>query len=178
MSSAAALEEVRPRAVPAPRGLVAAAGLAGADFADAFAVSLPPGAPADAQDWHAAFGPAAVPSWVRALMGVRTALVRPLGLRTGPSGLFPVLSAAADTVVAGVDDRHLDFRLVLHVRPAAEGRELVAVTVVRRHNALGRAYFAFVRPFHARVVPAMLRCLVERPGPAAHGRRVGTARRR
>ena len=167
MSGATALERVRPRAVTVPRRLPAAADLAGADFADAFAVPLPPGAPADARDWYAAFGPAAVPPWVRALMGIRTAVVRPLGLRTGSAGLFPLLSASADTVVTGVDDRHLDFRLVLHVRPAAEGRELVAVTVVRRHNALGRAYFAVVRPFHSRVVPAMLRRLVERAAPAA-----------
>ncbi len=158
---------VRPRAVAVPRPLVAAAGLAGSDVADAFAVPLPPGSPADAREWYAAFGPAAVPPWVRALMGVRTVLVRPLGLRTGPSGLFPLLSGSAETVVAGVDDRHLDFRLVLHVRPTAECRELVVVTVVRRHNTLGRAYFAVVRPFHARVVPAVLRRLVERPAPAA-----------
>ncbi len=160
------LEEVRPRAVVVPRHLVAAAGLKGSDFADAFAVSLPPGSPADAREWYAAFGPAAVPPWVRALMAVRTVLVRPLGLRTGPSGLFPLLSESEETVVAGVDDRHLDFRLVLHVRPTAECRELVVVTVVRRHKALGRAYFSVVRPFHARVVPAMLRCLVERSTPA------------
>ncbi len=161
------LEEVRPRAVVVPRPLVAAGRLTGSDFADAFAVPLPPGSSADARDWYAAFGPAAVPSWVRALMGIRTAVVRPLGLRTERSGLFPLLSASADTVVAGVDDRHLDFRLVLHVRPAGEGRELVAVTVVRRHNALGRAYFAVVRPFHSRVVPAMLRRLVERSASLA-----------
>jgi plasmid stabilization system protein ParE len=160
------LEEVRPRAVVVPQRLVAAAGLKGSDFADAFAVSLPPGSPADAREWYAAFGPAAVPSWVRTLMSVRAVLVRPLGLRTGPSGLFPLLSESEETVVAGVDDRHLDFRLVLHVRPTAECRELVVVTVVRRHNALGRAYFSVVRPFHARVVPAMLRRLVERSTPA------------
>lgn len=158
---------LRPRPVPVPAELSAAADLGGADFADAFAVALPAGSSTDAREWYAAFGPAAVPPWVRALMSVRTVLVRPLGLRTGPSGLFPLLSESEETVVAGVDDRHLDFRLVLHVRPAGESRELVVVTVVRRHNSLGRAYFAVVRPFHARVVPAMLRRLVERPAAAA-----------
>ncbi|MGY1668178.1 DUF2867 domain-containing protein [Geodermatophilus sp. SYSU D00696] len=150
-----------------PPGLVAAAALDGADFADAFAAPVPAGASTDVRDWLAAFGPAAVPAWVRALMAVRTLVVRPLGLRTGPTGIFPVHSTAADTVVLGVDDRHLDFRLVLHVRPAADGHELVAVTVVRRHNALGRAYFAAVRPFHARVVPGMLRRMVEHSAPTA-----------
>lgn len=157
-----------PSAVPAPPHLVAAAALGGADFADAYAVPVPPGASTDARDWVAASArPAAAPPWVRALMGVRTALVRPLGLHTGRTGLFPVHAAAADTVVCGVDDRHLDFRLVWHVRPAAAGHELLAVTVVRRHNTLGRAYFALVRPFHARVVPGMLRRLVERAAPPA-----------
>ncbi len=164
---AAGLERTPPTAVPVPRELAAAAALDGADFADAFAVPLPAGASTDARDWSAAVGPAAVPPWVRALMAVRTLLVRPLGLRTGPAGLFPLHAAAADTVVHGVDDRHQDFRLVLHVRPADAGHELVAVTVVRRHNALGRAYFALVRPFHARVVPGMLRRLVDRSAPAA-----------
>ncbi len=164
---AAEVRQVRPSAVPVPPEPVAAAGLAAADFADAYAVPVPAGASTDARDWCAASGPAAVPPWVRALTGVRTVLVRPLGLRTGPAGLFPVRSSAADTVVCGVDDRHLDFRLVLHVRPAVAGHELVAVTVVRRHDLLGRAYFALVRPFHARVVPGMLRCLVERQAPTA-----------
>ena len=44
------------------------------------------------------------------------------------------------------------------VRPTADGaRELVLVTVVQRHNAVGRAYFAVVGPFHRRIVPALLR---------------------
>jgi GNAT superfamily N-acetyltransferase/plasmid stabilization system protein ParE len=154
--------------VPVPPALVTAAGLGGADFTGAFAVPVPRGASTDARDWLAAFGPAAVPAWVRALMGVRTVLVRPLGLRTGPAELFPVLGASADTVVSGVDDRHLDFRLVLHVRRAAEGHELVAVTVVRRHNALGRAYVHVVRPFHTRVVPGMLRRMCSGRPPRQH----------
>jgi hypothetical protein len=161
----------RPRPVPVPAELSRAADLARADFADAFAVPLPAGSSTDARDWHAAFGPAAVPAWVQALMGVRTVLARALSLRTaapsGTGGLFPLRSASADTVVAGVDDRHLDFRLVLHVRRTATGAELVAVTVVRRHNTLGRTYFAVVRPFHSRVVPSMLRRLVDRSAPTA-----------
>ena len=41
------------------------------------------------------------------------------------------------------------------------------MTVVRRHNIAGRAYFALVRPFHRRVVPALLRRAAARPVAAS-----------
>ena len=69
-----------------------------------------------------------------------------------------LLRQTDDVVVAGADDRHLDFRAVLQVRERPGGdAELVLATVVQRHNVAGRAYFALVRPFHRQVVPAMLR---------------------
>jgi hypothetical protein len=71
-----------------------------------------------------------------------------LGVR---DGLFPVLHRSADRVVLGLDDRHLDFRVLVDVEP---GR--VRCTTGVRRRPLGRAYFAVVGPFHRSVVPAML----------------------
>ena len=56
------------------------------------------------------------------------------------------------TAVVGLDDTHLDFRIVVSVEPG----QVRCVTVVRRHNALGRVYFAVVGPFHRRLVPSLL----------------------
>jgi hypothetical protein len=149
------------RAVGVPTELRAAAGLERPDYADAYAVRLPHDVPDGLAFWHDAVLRRSAPGWLSSLMRVRGVLARALRLDTAhgdASGLFPVLSRTDEVLVSGVDDRHLDFRVVLTVRAAGDGtRELVVVTVVQRHNALGRAYFALVGPFHRRVVPALLR---------------------
>lgn len=148
------------RAVEVPAELRAAAGLLRPDFADAFAVRLPVDGPQDAAHWQQAVLQLRPPGWLRGLMGLRGVLARALRLDTArweSEGPLRVLSRTEEAVVSGADDRHLDFRVVLTVRPAADGaRELVLVTVVQRHNAVGRAYFALVAPFHRRIVPALL----------------------
>ncbi len=57
----------------------------------------------------------------------------------------------------GADDRHLDFRVTIQVRAdAANGRELLAGTVVHCHNRLGRIYLATIAPFHRVIMRANL----------------------
>jgi Protein of unknown function (DUF2867) len=101
------------------------------------------------------------------LMRLRDALVRPFGLKVSPTGLrqrpsflvgervgiFTVFARTQDELLLGEDDRHLDFRVCLSVRP--DGQATLA-TLVRFNNVWGRAYFALVRPFHALVVKRML----------------------
>ena len=138
--------------------------LADADFADAFRL-VTRDATLDAP-LAARRMVARMPAWVRALMAVRDVAVAPLGLRTSCSlsaqpvariGLFPVLSEASDRVVLGLDDRHLDFRLIVDVAPVARGRAVTLTTVVRTHNELGRAYLAAILPLHRVIVRTMLR---------------------
>lgn len=137
--------------------------LPGADFADAWRVSgIAIGE--DAETIAARMGKP--PGWVTKLMAVRNALVAPFGLITKPSSLpkarsgfpFPVLSAQPQRVVMGMDDRHLDFRLVVEVN-AADGRKFAATatTYVRTHNLFGKFYLLAITPFHRRIVPAILR---------------------
>ncbi len=151
------------REVPVPEHAAALSGLPAADFADAFAGTLPAGASRDVRDWHARLITAGVPSWVGALVGIRSVLARALRLDTagalrGQSSPFAVVSADHDLVVTGQDDKHLDFRVLLQVRGTPSGSdELVLTTVVQRHNRIGLAYFALIRPFHTRVVRAILR---------------------
>ena len=156
------------RAVPAPSDSALAPLHAGADLLDAYAVVLPPQVTADLETLaRAALGRQAW--WIRALTRLRDAIMAPLGVKSsravgraaaarGPViDFFPVLSRSADELVLGEDDRHLDFRVALLLRPvAAGGRELVAVTVVHCHNRLGRAYLVAIAPFHRVIVRASL----------------------
>ena len=145
------------RQVETPAGLLGAAGLGRVDFTDTFALRLPPGSSRDVEDWHRALLTAGSPAWVAALMAVRNRLAQGLGLDTAgrptDTSPFTPLARVGDALVVGADDRHLDFRGVLRV----VGDDLQCATVVQEHNATGRAYFTVVKPFHRRIVPALLR---------------------
>ena len=158
------------REIDTPSELLIAAALPRVDFDDTFAVLLPAGASEDVRVWHRVLTDAGLPPWVHALLRVRNVLARAMRLDTAApteeaSPLRP-LRHDGETLVFGVDDRHLDFRGVLRVVAAGERARLEFATVVRKHNAAGRAYFALVRPFHRRVVPAMLRRAVAYVPPA------------
>jgi hypothetical protein len=150
------------RQVETPAGLLRAAGLPRVDFTDTFALRLPAGSSRDVEHWHRALLTAGSPAWVAALMAVRNRLAQGLRLdtagRPGDTSPFTPLTRVGDTLVVGADDRHLDFRGVLRVA----GDELQCATVVQEHNATGRAYFTVVKPFHRRIVPALLRRAVRR----------------
>jgi hypothetical protein len=138
--------------------------LAGAQFADAFRIAVE-GPPLDAR-MAAQRMMGRSPRWVETLLSLRNALVAPFGLKTsgageksagGLIGIFPVLSETPDRLVAGFDDHHLDFRVVVDVESFSEGQQVTATTLVRTHNWLGRAYLAIILPFHRLVVRSLLR---------------------
>ena len=110
------------------------------------------------------------PRWIDALVRLRNLLVGPLGLKTsgegapapgGMIGLFPVVSETPERLVAGFNDYHLDFRIVVDVRSFAEGRRVTSTTLVRTHNLLGRAYLTLILPFHKLVVRGMMRQIMD-----------------
>jgi hypothetical protein len=137
--------------------------LAGAQFADAFRLEVD-GCTLDArQAAERMMGRA--PRWIDALLTLRNILVAPFGLKTsGVSaatprdmiGIFPVISQTPDRLVAGFNDIHLDFRVVVDVATDGPGQQVTATTLVRTHNRLGRTYLAIILPFHRLVVRAML----------------------
>jgi hypothetical protein len=105
------------------------------------------------------------PRWIGVLMALRNRAVTPLGLkapRAGAAntadriGIFPVLSQSPDRVVLGLEDRHLDFRVIVDVALAGDHCRVTLTTMVRTHNRLGRVYLAIVLPFHRIIVRAML----------------------
>jgi len=112
------------------------------------------------------------PRWVKFLLNLRNMIVAPFALKTsgagdrtklGMIGIFPVLSETSARLVAGFDDRHLDFRVVVDVAPSAEGREVTATTLVKTHNLFGRIYLATILPFHRLIVRNMLQRVVASP---------------
>ena len=112
------------------------------------------------------------PGWVKLLLRVRDAVVRPLGLKGTDDvrrsavdriGFFPCISRTPERVVMGFNDVHLDFRVAVDMAKLDGDRQRITTsTVVKPHNLLGRMYLAVVMPFHRRIVPAMLQ-RIERP---------------
>lgn len=121
--------------------------IAPGDFVDCYSVDSPL-PPREAAEIIAEF-----PGWVRALVALRGAMVAPFGLQAkGPEardkiGEFPVEQETAEEVIAGFNDRHLDFRISVFAR---DGKVSLA-TWVRRHNLLGRIYLAAIMPFHVAI---------------------------
>lgn len=76
---------------------------------------------------------------------------------------FPVVGRAGGEILLGEDARHLDFRASILV---ADGHVTLG-TVVRRHNAAGRLYWAVVRRVHPFMARLMLRRIHRRLALAA-----------
>jgi hypothetical protein len=141
--------------------------LAGAQFADAFRIEI------DDREIDARRAAermmARQPRWAEALVSLRNFLVTPLGLKTSGAtpaardmiGIFPVVSQTPDRLVAGFNDKHLDFRVVVDVTPPTGVRQITATTLVLTHNRLGRTYLAIILPFHRLIVPALLRQIAD-----------------
>lgn len=136
--------------------------LSGAQFSDAFSITIDD----DLNARHAAERMMAGKTWwIDALLMLRNIIVAPFGLKDGKHkdasldviGIFPVVSESPKRLVAGFDDKHLDFRVVVDVSDAERGHAITATTLVMTHNLLGRAYLAIIMPFHKIVVKSMLR---------------------
>lgn len=148
----------------------------GADLVDAYAITLPDGAPRDI-DALAREALEHPPAWFRALLRLRDAVVSVGGVKSSrrirqdaaSEGLatvafFPVLSRSERELVLGEDDRHLDFRASVLVRVAADGetRDLIMTTAVRCHNLAGRLYLMAIAPFHRLIVRSNVERLLAR----------------
>jgi hypothetical protein len=141
--------------------------LSGAQFADAFRIEI------DDRELDARRAAermmARQPRWAEALLSLRNFLVAPLGLKTSGAdptalrdmiGIFPVVSETPDRLVAGFNDHHLDFRVVVDVTPPGGVRQVTATTLVKTHNRVGRTYLAIILPFHRLIVRTLLRQVV------------------
>jgi hypothetical protein len=140
--------------------------LAGAQFVDAFRIDIEGGALDARNAAQRMMGRS--PLWIETLLTLRHLVVAPFGLKTSGKqenppretiGLFPILNETPDRLVAGFNDKHLDFRVVIDVAtpgPDSGGQQVTATTLVKTHNLFGRVYLAIILPFHRVIVPAML----------------------
>jgi hypothetical protein len=162
---------VHEHAVALPAESRIAALFPGAHLADAYAVALPAAATRDITDLARAVLANPAP-WARSLMRVRNAMMAGFGVKTSDQiaaaaraagteriSIFPLQSRSERELIVGADDRHLDFRASVLLRPLADGSgdELVATTVVHCHNALGRIYLVTISPFHRLIMRSNLR---------------------
>ena len=90
------------------------------------------------------------PGWARFLLKIRALVTAPFGLSNdGPSapdkvGVFPVEIESSHELIAGFNDKHLDFRVSVI---SQEGRIYLA-TWVHTHNIGGQIYLKAILPFH------------------------------
>jgi len=68
-----------------------------------------------------------------------------VGDKIGP---WPVFFLTQSELVAGRDNKHLDFRLSVLKEVNGETMNAVISTVCTTHNAFGRLYLFFIVPFH------------------------------
>jgi hypothetical protein len=110
-------------------------------------------------------------------MNLRDAGVRIFGVKTSRQireeldregcdriNFFRVRSVTENELIMGENDKHLDFRVSVLLRPreGGTGDEIVATTVAHSHNLLGRSYLALVVPFHRMIVQSNLRRAAKR----------------
>lgn len=107
-----------------------------------------------------------MPRWAKPLLWLRNVIVAPFGLKPGDQRVvqagvdhidfFPVLSETDEQIVLGLDDRHLDFRILLERRTSQGGACYRLTTLVDRHNMFGRVYLFLITPFHKWIVRSVL----------------------
>ncbi|MBH5397548.1 DUF2867 domain-containing protein [Bradyrhizobium sp. CNPSo 4010] len=68
-----------------------------------------------------------------------------VGDRIGP---WPIFALEDNEIIAGRDNRHLDFRVSILRTRSGSGNSVTVTTVCRPHNIAGKAYLVAVAPFH------------------------------
>jgi hypothetical protein len=114
------------------------------------------------------------PFWMKALLIARNAIARRFGLEAPAAaeilhptmrasyhvgdkiGPWPIYFIGEDEIVAGRNNKHLDFRLsVLRVKDGDAGSVVVS-TICSVHNLAGKIYLFFIVPFHRTGVKSLM----------------------
>ncbi len=114
------------------------------------------------------------PLWMKLLLIVRNAIARLAGLeaptvdeimnpamksayRVGDKiGPWPIYFMAENEIVAGRNNKHLDFRLSVLKAQDGDATSVIVTTVCTVHNLFGRIYLFFIVPFHRTGVRALM----------------------
>ena len=106
------------------------------------------------------------PVWMKRLLILRNRLAALCGLETPTDeeimkaqrrqhyavgdkiGPWPIFALSATELIAGRDNKHLDFRLSVLREDGGVKHSAVISTVCTTHNTFGKVYLFFVAPFH------------------------------
>lgn len=121
-----------------------------------------------------------LPWWARALIIVRNNIVSLGGLHAEPAAgvwtpeiknsyapgdkivRFTLYHQDEHEIIAGLDDKHLDFRVSVMKSNDAGVHKVAVSTIIFVHNNFGKAYLWFVLPFHKRGLKHLLSQAVAR----------------
>lgn len=162
-----------------PSDSLIAAAFARIDYQDAYLGEIRASGQLTPEDVFKAFFTAG-PRWISSLLELRNRITRRFGLKAPVRGreeilrglrvevgqavgLFRIFAISEQEILAGEDDRHLDFRVSYYLQPPLTpggSYRLTLSTAVQINQALGKAYFLVVKPFHRFVVPAMMRSMI------------------
>ena len=114
------------------------------------------------------------PFWMKSLLIVRNAAARLVGLevpsvgeimnpvvrseyRVGEKiGPWPIFFIADNEIVAGRNNKHLDFRLSVLKAKDGDATNVVVSTICTVHNVFGKIYLFFIVPFHRTGVRSLI----------------------
>ena len=99
-----------------------------------------------ARNWVAGCVGLEVPT-VAEIMNPEVRNVYRAGEKIGP---WPIFFVGENEIVAGRDNRHIDFRLSVLRVADGDAAAVVILTICTVHNLFGRIYLFFVVPFHRR----------------------------
>jgi Protein of unknown function (DUF2867) len=114
------------------------------------------------------------PLWMKLLLIIRNAAARLVGLeaptvgeimtpgvretyRVGEKiGPWPIFFIGDDEIVAGRNNKHLDFRLSVLKAMDGDAMSVVVSTICTVHNFFGKIYLFFIIPFHRNGVQSLM----------------------
>jgi hypothetical protein len=114
------------------------------------------------------------PLWMKLLLIVRNAVAKLFGLevpsvreilkpavkteyRVGEKiGPWPIFFIAENEIVAGRNNKHLDFRLSVLKARDDDVPNVIVTTICSVHNVFGKIYLFFVIPFHRKGVRSLM----------------------
>ncbi|WP_445458151.1 DUF2867 domain-containing protein [Flavobacterium sp. HNIBRBA15423] len=122
------------------------------------------------------------PKWIEVLFTIRNKIVQVFGLKTPQNsknkqeiianlkgkpneqiGLFKIFETTNNEIIMGEDDKHLNFRVSLLMNQSEfepTKKNITVSTTVHFNNWFGKLYFLPVKPFHNKIVPAILKSIL------------------
>jgi hypothetical protein len=115
------------------------------------------------------------PLWVKVLLIVRNAIARLAGLEAPTVaeiikpdirndysvgekiGPWPIFFIGGNEIIAGRDNKHLDFRVSVLKTADGETMSVVVSTICTVHNLFGKIYLFVITPFHRSGVRSLMR---------------------